>query len=52
MDGAGSAEVSDLNGFSDAEYQVYTTERQTVKYSVLVGCKALAISKLLLLTNR
>jgi hypothetical protein len=33
VDGAGSAEVSDLNGFSDAEYRVYIRDRQRAKYS-------------------
>jgi hypothetical protein len=28
MDGAGSTEVSDLNGFSNAEYRVYIRDRQ------------------------
>jgi hypothetical protein len=45
VDGAGSAEVSDLNGFSDAEYRVYTRDRQRAKYSGLLGCQAVAISK-------
>jgi len=47
VDGAGSAEVSDLNDFSDAEYRVYvyTRDRQRAKYSGLLGCQAVAISK-------
>lgn len=52
VDEAGSAVVSDRNGFSDAEYRVYTRDRRRAKYSDHLGCQAVAISKLLLLTNR
>ena len=45
MDGAGLAGVSDLNGFSDAEYRVYTRNRQRGKYSGILICQAVAISK-------
>jgi hypothetical protein len=43
--GAGSAEVFDLNGFSDAECAVYSREKQRVKYSGHPRYQAVAISE-------
>jgi hypothetical protein len=45
VDGAGSAEVSDLNGFSDAECAFCSRERRRVKYSGHLGCQAVDVSK-------